>query len=140
MREKEAAQQAESAAQASTELESAEQAVIAATSSTPEADQDVQPRNVSFSAPLVVGSADIVGRSIEELVQGSPLYPPIEGLPESIWKDQSCSNCHQWTKEALCDQSQVYIGANAERSLQKQHPYGGSFKQNLRVWADGGCP
>ena len=50
------------------------------------------------------------------------MLPPIEGLPESVWKDQSCGNCHQWTKETLCTQAQVYLGDNAERSLDKLHP------------------
>lgn len=94
---------------------------------------------VTFTEPLVVGSADIVGRSIAELVKGSPLYPPIEGLPESVWANETCSGCHKWTQEALCNQSQVYISANAERSLAKQHPYGGTFKNNLKIWARDGC-
>ncbi|MGI9318762.1 MAG: caspase family protein [bacterium] len=94
---------------------------------------------ISFDSPLTEGGSEVVGKSIAELVEGNPLHPPIEGLPESVWRDQSCSNCHNWTKEALCTQSQVYTGENAEKSLVKKHPYGGSFKRNLKVWALSGC-
>lgn len=95
--------------------------------------------SVFFDQPLVNGQPEIVGKTIEELVKGSPLFSPIEGIPDSMWKDQKCSNCHQWTREALCIQAQTYLKLSAQRSLTKQHPFGGSFKQNLRVWAAGGC-
>lgn len=94
---------------------------------------------VLFSEPLLTGAPEIVGKSIEELVAGSPIFPPIEGIPEELWKDQSCANCHEWTREALCTQASTYLAASASRSLAKQHPYGGTFKQNLRRWAEGGC-
>jgi hypothetical protein len=97
------------------------------------------PSSVSFSAPLQNVAAEIDGRSIEELIRGSPLYAPIEGLPEELWKGQTCSNCHSWTREALCDQARTYLGASAERSLQKQHPLGAGFKSVLGIWASGDC-
>ena len=62
----------------------------------------------------------------------------MEGLPESYWKTQTCSNCHQWTKEALCQQGQTYLTATGEFALDKQHPIDG-FKQVLREWAASGC-
>jgi hypothetical protein len=97
------------------------------------------PESVSFSLPLQGVAAEIDGRSIEELIRGSPLYPPIEGLPEELWKDQTCSNCHSWTRDALCDQARTYLGASAARSLQKPHPLGAEFKSVLGIWAAGDC-
>lgn len=95
---------------------------------------------VTFTAPIRNGEPHIVGKSIEELIRSQPLFPPFEGIPDELWKGQTCSNCHQWTKERLCEQAQFYVGAEAERSLQKPHPLGVSFKENLRDWAEAGCP
>lgn len=99
------------------------------------------PRTVSFGQPLVSASPDVDGLTIPELIAGSPLYPPIDGLPPELWQGQTCSNCHEWTRATLCDQGTVYASAKdvAERSLQKVHPYGGGFKQALGVWARDGC-
>ncbi len=94
---------------------------------------------VTFASPVEVGAAEITGLNFEQIIQISPLFAPIEGLPEPVWKEKSCSNCHTWTRDALCDQGKTYLKANAERSLNKQHPFGGSFKQHLRHWADTGC-
>ncbi len=99
------------------------------------------PQTVSFGLPLVSPTPEVNGRSIPELIAGSPIFPPIEGLPPELWQGQSCSNCHEWTRDALCSQGEVYAAARevSERSLQKVHPYGGGFKQALRVWARDGC-
>ena len=94
---------------------------------------------ITFLDPLTQGAPEVAGLSIEELSRGSPLFSPIEGLDAAAWEGQQCTNCHQWTKEALCDQGKFYLGLNAQRSLGKEHPYGGTFKQNLRAWAAGGC-
>lgn len=94
---------------------------------------------ITLASPLVSDLPEVSGRTISELIEGSPLFPPIEGLPESYWKGQSCSNCHQWTQERLCQQANTYLSLNAQRSLDKQHPYGGVFKRNLKSWAAGGC-
>lgn len=94
---------------------------------------------VSFGSPVIGGAEQITGLNFEQIIQISPLFAPIEGLPEPVWKEKSCSNCHAWTRAALCDQGKTYLKANAERSLNKQHPFGGSFKQHLRHWADTGC-
>ena len=94
---------------------------------------------VRFDTPLVQGSEAIVGRTIKELITGSPLYPPIEGLPDEVWKGKGCSNCHQWEQTNLCAQAERYLSLNAQRSLSKEHPYGGAFKQTLRAWAASGC-
>ena len=95
---------------------------------------------LSFTVPLLSRDPVLSGRSFEDLIAGSPLHPPIEGLPEEIWKDKACTNCHMWTQPDLCTQAQTYLGPNAAKSLAKVHPYGGGFKQALRIWAEAGCP
>lgn len=102
------------------------------TSAAPEGD-------LTFRQPLTIGNAQIIGRSIEQLINGSPIFPPIEGLPEELWKDQKCTNCHEWTQEALCTQGKTYVDASNTRAVEKSHPYGGSFKQSVRRWASTGC-
>lgn len=94
---------------------------------------------LTFSAPLVVGNDAIIGQSIEHLITTTPLYAPIEGLPDEVWKDKSCDTCHVWTQEALCTQATTYLGQNAQRSLALEHPLGNAFKLTLRAWAQGGC-
>jgi hypothetical protein len=94
---------------------------------------------VTFEGALETGGPGIVGESLAALIRGSPAYPPIEGLPESIWKDATCSTCHQWTREALCTQAGTYVAEAAPGALAKSHPLGGGFKHNLRYWAEGGC-
>lgn len=94
---------------------------------------------VTFSAPLVAGNDAIIGQSIEHLITTTPLFAPIEGLPDEVWKDKHCDNCHQWTQEALCTQATTYLGQNAQRSLALEHPLGSAFKLTLRAWAQGGC-
>ncbi|MBE3640450.1 caspase family protein [Mangrovicoccus algicola] len=94
---------------------------------------------VFFDRPMTEGAPEIVGRTIMEVTRLHPLFPPIEGLPEAVWKTQTCSGCHAWTREALCTQAQVYLAEGATRAVAKDHPMGGSFKRNLRSWAAGGC-
>ncbi|WP_263830986.1 caspase family protein [Ruegeria aquimaris] len=94
---------------------------------------------ITMTSPLIAGNDVVRDQTISQLINGSPKFPPIEGLPDELWKEQKCSNCHQWTKEALCQQAQVYADAEVSRSINKQHPYGGGLKVNLRQWAKGGC-
>ncbi|MEP2714929.1 caspase family protein [Pseudophaeobacter sp.] len=94
---------------------------------------------VTFASPLVSDLEPISGRSLADLIEGSPMFPPVEGLPESYWKSQTCSACHQWNRERLCEQATTYLSLNMQRSLSKQHPYGGVMKRNLKSWAAGGC-
>lgn len=101
--------------------------------------QPITGEALTFAAPLVSDDPAVNGRSIAELIVSEPLFPPIEGLPDEVWKGQACSNCHQWNQERICEQATTYAQANRERSLQKQHPFGGPFKQSLKVWAEGGC-
>ena len=94
---------------------------------------------VTFSGPLALGNDAIIGQSIEHLITTTPLFAPIEGLPDEVWKDKTCDTCHQWTQEALCTQATTYLGQNAQRSLALAHPLGNEFKLTLRAWAQGGC-
>jgi hypothetical protein len=94
---------------------------------------------ITYLQPLTQGAPQVVGRSIAEIAQGSPMFPPVEGLPETYWKDKTCSNCHAWTKQALCEQGTFYTANAGSRSLGKEHPLGGAFKQVLRDWAAAGC-
>lgn len=96
------------------------------------------PEIIAFTDPIGAGAPEIATRSIAQLIEGSPIFPPIEGLPDAVWKDKTCSSCHQWKQANLCDQARTYV-ADRTRALSKQHPYGGTFKQVLRVWAEGGC-
>jgi hypothetical protein len=97
------------------------------------------PARVVFDEPLTDVPDEIAGRTLAELIQGSPLYPPIEGLPDEVWKEQSCSHCHQWTEADLCVQAQTYASAPQERTLSREHPLGAAFRGVLGVWAAGGC-
>lgn len=94
---------------------------------------------VKFDQPLKFGDDYLIGRSIAQVIQGSPQYPPVEGLPESYWKEQTCSNCHKWTRENLCTQAGAYIDMEPVKYRSKQHPFGGLLKISLRNWAIGGC-
>ena len=93
---------------------------------------------VIFNKPLDIADPALKGKSIEELIVGSPVFPPIEWLDPGIWQKKNCGTCHQWTKERLCTQAKTYVGAeNMVRRL--EHPYGLPFKQTLERWAEGGC-
>lgn len=94
---------------------------------------------ITFASAVVSELSAVSGRSIAELIKMSPLYPPVEGLPEAYWKDKTCSNCHQWNQERLCTQAGAYLSANMERSLDKKHPFGGALKRHLKGWAEAGC-
>lgn len=92
----------------------------------------------SFDKPLDVDDPALKGRTIEDLIVGAPLFPPIEGLDRSIWEKKNCGTCHKWTKERLCTQAKTYVGA--EKMVRRiEHPYGIAFKRVLERWAEGGC-
>ena len=95
---------------------------------------------ITFAAPLNVPDELFAGQTFAQLVQGQPRFPPFEGIPDELWKGQQCTNCHQWTQELLCEQGTFYLSNDATRSLGKDHPYGGGFKQLLKTWAGDGCP
>lgn len=106
--------------------------------STPQA--PATPPSIGFDQPLSLGGDGVRGKSIAQLIAGSPLFPPVEGLPEAYWKNQQCSNCHSWESANLCTQAKTYLKVSAAEAGAKRHPYGGSFKQGLRQWAEAGCP
>lgn len=115
---------------------------VAAAAPDPQPAQGVAPppaSDVAFETPLVSELPDLNGLSIADLIEGAPLHAPIEGLPEALWKDQTCSNCHDWTREALCDQATVYRDSDILRTSRVLHPYGGDFKGALRDWAGNDC-
>jgi hypothetical protein len=100
---------------------------------------DAVPDSVTFTQALLSDVPEVSGQSIAQLIQSSPIFPPIEGLPEAYWKGQKCSNCHEWTAERICTQANTYLTLNMQRSLDKKHPFGGVLKQTLKIWAAGGC-
>jgi hypothetical protein len=92
---------------------------------------------VRFSEPLTTGPFPVNGQSLEQLVQGTPLFPPIEGLPESVWK-KTCTSCHKWDRRTLCEQGASYV-KNPAAALRGSHPYGGAEKLAMMQWAKTGC-
>jgi hypothetical protein len=91
-----------------------------------------------YTAPITFGPFPVNGHSIEELITGTPLFPPIEGLDDSVWK-KTCSNCHKWDQRTLCEQGTSYA-KNPRASLRISHPYGGGvFQLALMRWAKAGC-
>ncbi|MCA0872562.1 caspase family protein [Seohaeicola saemankumensis] len=107
----------------------------------PEEPQSKQPEAgpVTFASPLISDHAAVSGKSMEQLIGSTPLFAPIDGLPEEYWKDKTCSSCHQWNRDTLCKQANAYLNLNMQRSLEKQHPFGGAMKRSMKSWAAGGC-
>jgi len=112
---------------------------VAVTPPVPQENATQEPANITFAQPLILGPKAIAGKSLAQIIKSSPLFPPVEGLPAEYWKEKTCSNCHKWERENLCVQAQVYLKLDAQRALTKEHPFGGSFKRSLKVWAAGGC-
>jgi hypothetical protein len=94
---------------------------------------------VRYDLPLAAPGTPVDGVLLSNLFTLSPQFPPIPDLPEEYWKSVSCSNCHEWTRDRLCEQSNVYLNLSAQPSMEKQHPFGGALKRNLKQWAAGGC-
>ena len=92
---------------------------------------------ITFEMPIIFGDPAIDGKSIAQLIEGKPLYAPIEGLDKAIW-DNHCSNCHQWTKERLCEQAKNYVTTDVS-IMRIEHPLGTHFKVALANWASNGC-
>lgn len=104
-----------------------------------ETPQTAEPGVVMFDVPLVAPGSIVDGILLSDLTSLSPEFPPIPDLPAEYWQDQTCSNCHEWTRDRLCEQSNVYLNLSAQRSLEKEHPFNGALKRNLKQWAAGGC-
>lgn len=95
---------------------------------------------LTFDRPIPHSEAGwAAGRSLREMARASPEYPPLEGLDPAIWKNQKCSNCHNWSMDNLCDQGKFYVKAGDDALKRKLHPYGGDFKSALAAWAKAGC-
>jgi len=95
---------------------------------------------LTFDRPIPQAEAGwAAGRSLREMARASPEYPPLEGLDPAIWKNQKCSNCHNWSMDNLCEQGKFYVKAGEEALRRKLHPYGGDFKTALAAWAKAGC-
>ena len=74
---------------------------------------------------------------LAQLIEGIPLFPPVEGLDETLWK-KTCTTCHKWDKARLCEQGKTYV-KDPKYILRVPHPYGGPFKLALLRWAKSGC-
>jgi hypothetical protein len=106
----------------------------------PPADEELDPV-IYFDKTMTTGAVPINGNSIAKLIEGQPMFPPIEGLDERYWKQKHCPDCHQWNKERLCEQARTYVGEGLGQKMifRLQHPYGAPFKVALMRWANGGC-
>ena len=115
----------------------AEQALVGEVSA--EVKAAIAAAEVSFSGPITAGPVELVGKTIEDLIATGPLHSPIPGLPNEAWQGLRCTDCHKWTKAALCDQGKFYVNQEPLVALETQHPLGGAFKLTLRRWAELGC-
>jgi len=90
-----------------------------------------------FDQPIPFGPYPVNGHSIAEMIQSKPMFSPIEGVDETVWKKE-CTNCHQWNKDRLCEQAKTYVQA-PKNVLRVPHPFGGVLKIALMRWAKSGC-
>jgi hypothetical protein len=90
-----------------------------------------------FDQPIPFGPFPVNGHSIKEMIQEVPMFSPVEGLDEKLWK-KKCTSCHQWNKDRLCQQALSYVRA-PKNVLRVQHPFGGTLKVALMRWARSGC-
>jgi hypothetical protein len=90
-----------------------------------------------FDQPVPFGPFPVNGNSLKDLAMRIPLFPPIEGLPDELWK-KNCATCHKWNQDRLCSQGKTYV-KSARHVLRHQHPYGGAYKLALMKWSKSGC-
>ena len=95
--------------------------------------------SVRYDEPMNFGNDGTIGVSLANIVTTAPMFPPIEGLPDEVWHGKLCINCHQWTRADLCTQAKTYIMKKPVKYQEKQHPFGGMLKINMRNWAIGDC-
>jgi hypothetical protein len=99
----------------------------------------IRPEDIlRFDQPIPFGPFPVNGHSLKEMIDSTPLFPPIEGLDESLWK-KKCTSCHQWEQASLCQQGATYVQA-PRNVLRVPHPFGGALKLALMRWAKSGCP
>ena len=92
-----------------------------------------------FDQPIPFGPVPVNGHSLAEITTTfTPLFAPIEGLPDEVWKGKHCTSCHQWNHERLCEQAATYVKA-PRYALRIQHPFGGTLKVAMMRWAKSGC-
>ena len=90
-----------------------------------------------FDQPIPFGPYPVNGHSLKEMTVSEPMFSPVEGLDEKLWK-KKCTSCHQWNKDRLCQQALTYLRA-PKNVLRIQHPFGGTLKVALMRWARSGC-
>ncbi len=93
---------------------------------------------ILFDKSFNFGEPELDGKSIAELIKGSPRFAPIEGLDKSIWADKQCASCHAWTQTSLCEQAKTYDKIDVS-VMRLEHPLGTRFKVALGKWAREGC-
>lgn len=82
----------------------------------------------------------LTSATLDTLFDGQPLFAPVNGLPQSVWADKSCSDCHQWSALDFCDQAQTYTQASFSLDGRSEHPFGHDFILQMRDWAYDDCP
>ncbi|MDH3579726.1 MAG: hypothetical protein OEM91_03780 [Hyphomicrobiales bacterium] len=98
----------------------------------------IRPEDVlRFDQPVPFGPYPVNGNTLKKLAESTPLFPPIEGLDEALWKKQ-CTSCHKWNQQRLCAQGGTYVKV-ARYALRHQHPFGGAYKIALMKWSRSGC-
>lgn len=98
----------------------------------------IRPEDVlRFDQPIPFGPYPLNGRSLQELINTVPMFSPIEGLEESLWK-KNCTECHQWNQARLCEQAGTYV-QTPRHALRVPHPFGGTIQIALMRWAKSGC-
>jgi hypothetical protein len=98
----------------------------------------IRPEDVlRFDQPIPFGPFPLNGHSLKEMIDTVPLFPPIEGLDDTLWK-KNCTACHQWNQARLCEQGATYVQA-PRNVLRVPHPFGGALKLALMRWAKSGC-
>jgi uncharacterized caspase-like protein len=94
---------------------------------------------IKFDQPVKFDAPEIQNRSLKQiLADGHPLFPPVNGLPDELWKNSNCTGCHKWDRQRFCDQGQAYV-QNPNVIGRIAHPLGPQFKVALMNWAKGGC-
>lgn len=92
---------------------------------------------IRFDQPVPFGPFPINGRTLKELSEAIPMFPPVKEAENSLW-EKSCPACHKWEQQTLCKQGEIYL-ANPRNALRHPHPFGGPFKVALMRWAKNGC-